>query len=181
ALNTVVRAVDKIRDTASSHDRLFFVEVMGRDAGFIALRSGIAAGAEEILIPERRTDFRKLKQYLQDEYRVKKSSSIVLVAEGDDSGGALVLANSIRRDFPDFNVRISILGHVQRGGSPSAFDRVMASQMGIAAVQGFLNGKKSMMVGMKNRKMVFVNLEKTGKHTKKVKHSLLDMVKILNV
>ncbi|MCD6367431.1 MAG: 6-phosphofructokinase [Bacteroidales bacterium] len=181
ALNTVVRAVDKIRDTASSHDRLFFVEVMGRDAGFIALRSGIAAGAEEILIPERRTDFRKLKQYLQDEYRVKKSSSIVLVAEGDDSGGALVLANTIHRDFPDFNVRISILGHVQRGGSPSAFDRVMASQMGIAAVQGFLNGKKSMMVGMRNRKMVFVNLEKTGKHTKKVKQSLLDMIKILNV
>lgn len=181
ALNTVVQAVDKIRDTASSHDRLFFVEVMGRDAGFIALRSGIAAGAEEILIPERRTDFRKLKSYLQEEYRVKKSSSIVLVAEGDDSGGALVVANRIKKDFPDFNVRISILGHVQRGGSPSAFDRVMASEMGIAAVQGVLNGKTNVMVGMKNRKMVYVDLEKTVKHHKKVKQSLLDMVKILNV
>lgn len=181
ALNTVVQAVDKIRDTASSHDRLFFVEVMGRDAGFIALRSGIAAGAEEILIPERRTDFRKLKNYLQEEYKVKKSSSIVLVAEGDDSGGALVLANRIKNDFPDFNVRISILGHVQRGGAPSAFDRVMASEMGIAAVQGLLNGKTNVMVGMKNRKIVYVDLEKTGKHNKKVKQSLLDMVKILNV
>jgi len=181
ALNTVVQAVDKIRDTASSHDRLFFVEVMGRDAGFIALRSGIAAGAEEILIPERRTDFRKLKNYLQEEYRVKKSSSIVLVAEGDDSGGAIVLANAIKRDFPDFNVRISILGHVQRGGSPSAFDRVMASEMGIAGVQGLLNGKTNVMVGMKNRKIVFVDLGKTVKHHKKVKQSLLDMVKILNV
>ncbi len=180
ALNTVVQAVDKIRDTASSHDRLFFVEVMGRDAGFIALRSGIAAGAEEILIPERRTDFHKLEKYLQKEYKVKKSSSIVLVAEGDDSGGALVLANKIKNNFPDFNVRISILGHVQRGGSPSAFDRVMASEMGIASVQGLLNGKTSVMVGMKNRKIVYVDLEKTVKHHKTVKQSLLDIVKILN-
>ncbi|HIE15906.1 MAG TPA: 6-phosphofructokinase [Bacteroidales bacterium] len=181
ALNTIIQAVDKIRDTASSHDRLFFVEVMGRDAGFIALRSGIAVGAEAILIPERRTNFRQLKQYLHDEYQKKKSSSIVLIAEGDDSGGAIVVANNIRREFPDFNIRISILGHVQRGGSPSAFDRVIASEMGIVAVQGLLNGKQNVMVGVKNRKMVFVSLEKAVKHHKKVKQSLLDMVKILNV
>lgn len=181
ALNTVIQAVDKIRDTASSHDRLFFVEVMGRDAGFIALRSGIATGAEEVLIPERRTDFQKLKQYLHEEYIVKKSSSIVLVAEGDDSGGAIKLAENVKKDYPDFNIRVSILGHMQRGGSPSAFDRVLASQMGIGAVQGLLNGEQKVMVGLRNRKIVYVDLEKTTKHHKSVKQSLLDMVKILNV
>ncbi len=181
ALNVVVDAVDKIRDTAESHDRLFFVEVMGRDAGFIALRSGIAVGAEAILIPERKTNLKQFKKYLAEEYRVKKTSSIVLVAEGDDSGGAVAVANYVKREFPDFNVRISILGHIQRGGSPSAYDRVTASQMGIAAVEGILEGRKGVMVGIKNRKMVYVPFERTVKHHKTVKKELVDIVKILNI
>ncbi len=181
ALNVVVDAVDKIRDTAESHDRLFFVEVMGRDAGFIALRSGIASGAEAILIPEVPTNLKKFKKYLAEEYQVKKTSSIVLVAEGDDSGGAVAVANYVKKQFPDFNVRISILGHLQRGGSPSVYDRVTASQMGIAAVEGLLAGKSGVMVGIKNRKMVYVPFEKTVKHHKTVKRELLRIVEILNI
>ncbi len=181
ALNVVIDAVDKIRDTAESHDRLFFVEVMGRDAGFIALRSGIAVGAEAILIPEIKTNMKRLKKYLAHEYQVKKSSSIVLVAEGDDSGGAIAVANQVKKDFPQFNVRISILGHIQRGGAPTAYDRVTASQMGIAAVEGLLMGRKNVMVGIKNRKMVYVSFTKTNKHHKTVKRELVNIVKILNV
>ena len=181
ALNVVVDAVDKIRDTAESHDRLFFVEVMGKDAGFIALRSGIASGAEAILIPEYRTNMRELKKFLAEEYSVKKTSSIVLVSEGDDSGGALAVANYVKKQFPNFNVRISILGHIQRGGKPSAYDRVTGSQMGIAAVEALLRGEKGVMIGLKNKKMVCVPFEKTVKHHKTVKRELLEIVKILNI
>jgi len=181
ALNNVVNAIDKIRDTASSHDRLFFVEVMGRDVSFIALRSGIASGAEAVLVPEIHTEYGSLKKYLKEEYQNKKSSSIVLVAEGDDSGGAMMISNAIKHDFPEFNIRVTILGHIQRGGAPTAFDRVMASEMGIAAVKGLLSGEKNVMVGVKNRKTVYVPLCKAEKHTKKLKPSLLETLSILNV
>jgi 6-phosphofructokinase 1 len=181
ALNVVIDAIDKIRDTAESHDRLFFVEVMGRDAGFIALRSGIASGAEAILIPEVPTNLKKFNKYLSEEYQVKKSSSIVLVAEGDDSGGAVAVSNYVKKQFPEFNVRITILGHIQRGGAPTAYDRVTASQMGIAAVEGLLAGKNGVMVGIRNRRMVYVPFVKTVKHHKSVKRELLRIVNILNV
>jgi len=131
ALNTVVEAVDKIRDTAGSHNRLFFIEVMGRDAGFIALSSGIACGAEAILIPEVHGQVSNLKEYLQKDFKRNKSSNIVIVAEGNESGGAFAIAESVKEDFTDFDVRVSVLGHIQRGGTPSAHDRVVAGKLGI--------------------------------------------------
>ncbi|MFO7844240.1 MAG: 6-phosphofructokinase, partial [Bacteroidales bacterium] len=161
ALNTIVQAVDKIRDTASSHNRLFFIEVMGRDAGFLALRSGIACGAEAILIPESETDSKNLKAYLESGYKRKKASNIMLVAEGDESGGAYAMAKKVKNDFKDYDIRVTVLGHIQRGGSPSAFDRVIASQLGVAAVEALLDDQQSIMVGMMNREIVHVPFNKT--------------------
>lgn len=181
ALNTVIQAVDKIRDTASAHNRLFFVEVMGRDAGFIALRGGIACGAEAVLIPEIKTDVDDLRSYLEDGYTRKKSSGIIMVAEGECEGGALELAAKVREDFKDYDVRVTILGHIQRGGSPSAFDRVTASVLGIGAVRALIKGEKNIMVGLKNGGVDYVPIEKAIKHNKTVKKSLVDLVKILNV
>lgn len=181
ALNTAVEAIDKIRDTASSHDRLFFVEVMGRDAGFIALRSGIACGAEAILVPEVETHTDRLKEYLEGGFKRKKSSSIILVAEGDESGGAVEIAKKVREDFKDYDVRVAILGHIQRGGSPSAFDRYLASVLGIAAVDALLENQKSIMVGMVNNEVVHVPFSRTIKHHKELKKELLKIVDILNV
>ena len=181
ALNNVVDAVDKIRDTASAFDRLFFVEVMGRDAGFIALRSGIATGADSILVPEVHTDYDQFKNYLHDTYKHTKTSSIVLVAEGDDAGGAVVIANRIKGDFPDFNPRVSILGHIQRGGSPSAFDRILGSEMGVASVKALLKGQSGVMMGKQCRDIVPVEFAIADKHNKELSKSLLEMIAILNV
>lgn len=181
ALNTVVEAVDKIRDTASSHNRLFFVEVMGRDAGFIALRSGIACGAEAIIIPEVPTHVEMLKAHLEEGNKRKKSSNIILVAEGDQSGGAIELAKKVEHDFAAYDVRVTILGHIQRGGSPSAYDRYLASLMGVAAVDALLENQKSVMIGYANRQIVYVPFIKTTKHHKTVNASLLKIVDILNV
>jgi len=181
SLNTIVQAVDKIRDTASSHNRLFFIEVMGRDAGFLALRSGIACGAEAILIPESETDSKNLKAYLESGYKRKKASNIILVAEGDESGGAYAMAKKVKNDFKDYDIRVTVLGHIQRGGSPSAFDRVIASQLGVAAVEALLDDQQSIMVGMMNREIVHVPFNKTIKHQKDVDNKLLEILDFLNI
>jgi len=181
ALNTVVDAVDKIRDTASSHDRLFFVEVMGRDAGFIALRSGIACGAEAVLIPEVPTHLAALRSHLEDGNKRKKSSNIILVAEGDHAGGAFEIAEKVKNDFKEYDVRVTVLGHIQRGGSPSAYDRYIASLMGVASVQAILKNEKNIMIGYVNREVVYVPFIKTVKHHKTINKSFLDILNILNV
>ncbi|MBS3768929.1 MAG: 6-phosphofructokinase [Bacteroidales bacterium] len=181
ALNTIVESVDKIRDTASSHDRLFFIEVMGRDAGFLALRGGIATGAEAILIPEINYDTTNLKEHLAKYYKRKKLTNIVLVAEGDETGGAFEVAEQVREDFKGFDIRVTVLGHIQRGGPPSAFDRVIASQMGAAAVDALMDDQKSVMVGLMNRQIVHVPFNKTIKHQKDVNRNLLDLQEILSI
>jgi 6-phosphofructokinase 1 len=178
ALNNVVEAVDKIRDTASSHNRIFFVEVMGREAGFIALRSGIACGAEAILIPEVDGQIEKLKKFLASRARVKKSS-IIMVAEGEREGNIFDIAKMIDEEFEQMDVRVTILGHIQRGGSPSVYDRVTASRMGVAAVQALLNNKRNIMVGITNNEIVHVPLSKTVKLNKTVNKHLLEINDLL--
>lgn len=181
ALNTVVEAVDKIRDTATAHSRLFFIEVMGRDAGFLALRSGIASGAEAILVPEIKTDFDQLENFLQTGFSKNKTSSIVLVSEGDEIGGAIKIAEQVGKDHPEYDVRVTILGHLQRGGSPSAFDRVIASRMGISAVEALRDNHKDVMVGMTNNKVVLTPFEEAIKNKKQLNPQLLEITKILSI
>jgi 6-phosphofructokinase 1 len=180
AVNTVVEAVDKIRDTADSHDRLFIIEVMGRDAGFIALRSGIATGAEDILIPETVTYIDDLMETLRNDWRKTKRSGIIIVSEGDDFGGAIDIANEVKKNFPDFETRVTILGHIQRGGAPSAFDRVLASGMGHAAVKALLKGERGIMVGSINRKIVYTPFEKSIKHHQEINMELMNIAKVLS-
>lgn len=178
ATNTVVEAVDKIRDTASSHGRIFFVEVMGREAGFLALRSGIACGAEGILVPEEKGQLDKLRKYMA-ERAAKKKSSIIIVAEGDEEGGAIGIAKRIKEEFPELSIRTTILGHIQRGGSPSALDRINASRMGSASVEALLDDQKSIMIGLVNNEIVHVPLNKTVKMHKDVDRNLLKLVEVL--
>lgn len=180
AINTVVESVDKIRDTASAHNRLFFVEVMGRDAGFIALRSGISCGAEAILIPERETPIEKLRKYLEEGFVHKKTSGIIIVAEGDQ-GGAYEIANRVKEDFQEYEVKVTVLGHIQRGGSPSAYDRVTASHMGAAAVEALLDDQKSVMIGIVNKKIVHVPFNKAIKNKKPINKELLNIAEILSI
>jgi len=179
AVNTVVNAVDKIRDTAGSHDRLFIVEVMGRDAGFIALRSGIGAGAEKILVPEARTNIEKILGKLEKDMRQEDKAGIIIVAEGDEFGGAMEISKIVKKHFPDYDTRVTILGHLQRGGSPSAFDRVLASGMGYQAVKGLMDGKRSVMVGSINRQIEFTPLKKAIKHHRSINKELLKIAEIL--
>ncbi len=181
ALNTVVEAVDKIRDTASSHNRLFFIEVMGRDAGFIAVHSGIACGAEAIFIPEVKNQVEGLKDYLEKGFKRKKSSNIIIVAEGEEEGGAMAIAEKVKDDFNEYDVRVSILGHIQRGGTPSAYDRVIASKFGYYAVDALLDDQKSVMVGMKDNEIINVPFSKVIKMHKNVDSSILEMAEILSV
>lgn len=160
ALNTVVEAIDKIRDTASSHNRLFLVEVMGRDAGAIALNSGIGAGAEEILIPEEDQGIERLIESLKRSRKSGKTSSIIVVAEGDKSGkNVFELADYIGETLENYDIRVSVLGHIQRGGSPSCFDRVLGSKLGVGAVDAILRGEKNIMVGINHQKVITVSLE----------------------
>jgi 6-phosphofructokinase 1 len=163
AINTVVNAVDKIRDTAESHDRLFIVEVMGRDSGLIALRSGIGVGAEAILIPEAKMTITDLVERVEHG-RKDKASKIIVVAEGDEAGGAYNVGEILKEKFPHHDIRVSVLGHIQRGGSPSCADRVLASRLGVTAVEGLLEGKSKMMVGQINREIVFTPFSKAIKH-----------------
>ncbi len=167
AINTVVEAVDKIRDTASSHNRLFFVEVMGRDVGHIALNAGVGAGAEEILIPEQNLGLERLLESLKRSKASGKSSSIVIVAEGDKTGkNVFELKEYVEEHLPIYDVRVSVLGHMQRGGNPTCFDRVLASRMGVKAVESLLEGKSNYMVGIKDTKMVLTPIEEAIKaHT----------------
>ncbi|MEN8957115.1 MAG: 6-phosphofructokinase [Flavobacteriales bacterium] len=181
ALNTVVDCVDKIRDTASSHNRLFFVEVMGKDAGFIALRSGIGIGAEAVLVPETKTYVDKLIAKLESGRRKSKTSGIVIVAEGDDAGGAFEIARKVKEKFDFYDTRVSVLGHLQRGGKPSARDRVLASQLGFSAVESLLAGNTNNMVGIVDNKIVLTPFEKAIKHNKELNPSLLKLVEVLSI
>jgi len=182
ALNTVVDVIDKIRDTASSHNRLFFVEVMGRDAGFIALNAGVGAGAEEILIPEEDMGLDRLLESLQRSKRSGKSSSIVVVAEGDKIGKSVFeLANYVEENLPQYEVRVSVLGHMQRGGSPSCFDRVLASRLGVKAVELLLDGKTNLMVGSVNNKIETTDLENAVKGHHDINKELLRVSDIMSI
>jgi 6-phosphofructokinase 1 len=179
AVNTAVEATDKIRDTAASHDRLFFIEVMGRDVGFIALRSGIATGAEFILVPETKTYIDNVARLLKHDMRKNKTSGIVIVAEGDDEGGAFEIAAKVKERYPEIDTRVTVLGHIQRGGSPSAYDRVLASTLGYAAVKALKEGQRGVMVGIVDKKVEFTPFEKAIKHTKDINFELLEMSRIL--
>lgn len=179
ALNTAVEAIDRIRDTADSHNRLFIVEVMGRDAGFIALNTGIAGGAEAILMPETETDITSLIARLQDGKRRKKSSSIVIVCEGDEAGGAFKIAEQIKGKV-DFDTRVVILGHIQRGGAPSCKDRVLAARMGMGAVETLRTGAKGVMIGIRNGEITLTQMEKAVKHHQNINPELLRMIDILS-
>lgn len=181
ALNTVVEAIDKIRDTASSHNRLFFVEVMGRDVGHIALNVGVAGGAEEILIPEEDLGLDRLEESLRKSKKSGKTSSIVVVAEGDKIGKNIFqLKEYVDENMEGYDVRVSVLGHMQRGGSPSCFDRVLASRMGVKAVESLLEGKTNYMVGLKNNKMELTPLEKAIKGKTKINLELLRVSDIMS-
>ncbi|TXG39470.1 6-phosphofructokinase [Seonamhaeicola maritimus] len=181
ALNTVVDAIDKIRDTASSHNRLFFIEVMGRDVGHIALNTGIAGGAEEILIPEEDLGLERLKESLNKSRTSGKSSSIVVVAEGDKIGKNIFeLKDYVDENLDGYDVRVSVLGHMQRGGSPSCFDRVLASRMGVKAVESMLNGESNYMVGLLNNKMELTPLEQAIKGKTKINLELLRVSDIMS-
>jgi 6-phosphofructokinase 1 len=182
ALNTVVEAIDKIRDTASSHNRLFFVEVMGRDAGHIALNAGIGAGAEEILIPEEDLGLERLLESLRKSKLSGKSSSLVVVAEGDKTGkNVFELKEYVDENLPEYDVRVSVLGHMQRGGAPSCFDRVLASRMGVKAVESLLEGKTNYMVGLINDKMELTKLDQAIKGHMGIDHELLRVSDIMSI
>jgi 6-phosphofructokinase 1 len=180
ALNTVVDCIDKIRDTASSHNRLFLVEVMGRDAGHIALNAGIGAGAEEILIPEENLGLDRLLESLRKSKASGKSSSIVVIAEGDKIGkNVFELKDYIEENFPEYDIRVSVLGHMQRGGSPSCFDRVLASRLGVKAVESILEGKSNYMVGILNDKVALTPLEQAIKGHSEIDRDLLRVSDIM--
>ncbi len=179
AVNTAVEAIDKIRDTADAHDRLFIVEVMGRDAGYIALHSGIATGAENILIPERKTDIDAVITSLVEKERRKKLVNIIVVAEGDEFGGANEIAKIVRERLPHIDTKVCILGHIQRGGSPTCLDRLMASRMGYHAVESLIGGRFNVFVGILNNRVNYVPLENVGKKKGKINEEWMKIVKIL--
>ena len=181
SINTVTEAIDKIRDTAESHDRLFIVEVMGRDCGLIALRSGIGVGAESIMIPETKTDLNALMHRLEIS-RKDKSSKILIVAEGEgDSGGAFEIAEKIKDKFPQYDTRVSVLGHIQRGGTPTCMDRVLASRLGVAAVEELIKGRKGEMVGLIHGQIAFTPFDHAVKHHVEINQDLLKIVEILSL
>jgi 6-phosphofructokinase 1 len=179
AVNTAVEAIDKIRDTADAHDRMFIIEVMGRDAGYIALHSGIATGAEHILIPETKTDIEALIDSLEEKERRKKLVNMIVVAEGDETGGANEVAEVVKKRLPHLDTRVCILGHIQRGGSPSCLDRLIASRLGYAAVDALLEGKYNTMIGVVNNKLHFTPLDKAIKAKQRISDEWLKIVKIL--
>jgi 6-phosphofructokinase 1 len=182
ALNTVVEVIDKIRDTASSHNRLFFIEVMGRDAGHIALNTGIGAGAEEILIPEEDLGLERLIESLKRSKATGKSSSIVVVAEGDKSGKSVFeLKDYVEEHLPGYEARVSVLGHLQRGGSPSCFDRVLASRMGVKAVDSLLENKTNLMVGLNDGLIKLTPLDKAIKGNTNINKELLRVSDIMSI
>lgn len=181
ALNTILDAVDKIRDTATSHERLFFVEVMGRDAGFLALNGAIAAGAEAAIIPEFSTEVDQLAEFIKNGFRKSKNSSIVLVAESDITGGAMALAERVKNEYPQYDVRVSILGHLQRGGRPTAHDRIIASRMGTASIDALIEGQRNVMIGIKHDEIVYVPFTKAIKNDKPIKKELVNVLNSLSI
>ncbi len=180
ALNTIMEAVDKIRDTATSHERLFFIEVMGRDAGFLALNGAIASGAEAAIIPEIATEVDQLGELIKNGFRKSKNSSIVLVAESPTTGGAMALAERVKNEFPQYDVRVTILGHIQRGGSPTANDRILASRMGAAAIDALLEDQRNVMIGIRNDQIEYVPFNKAIKNDKPINRDLLNTLRILS-
>jgi 6-phosphofructokinase 1 len=179
AVNTAVEAIDKIRDTADAHDRLFVIEVMGRDAGYIALHSGIATGAENVLIPERKTEIENIIIQLAEKERRKKLVNLIVVAEGEEFGGGNEVAKFIKSRLPLLEVRVCILGHIQRGGSPSCFDRLIASRMGFHAVESLIEGRHNVFVGIVNNKMHYIPLNEAIKKKQRISEEWLRVVKIL--
>jgi 6-phosphofructokinase 1 len=179
AVNTAVEAIDKIRDTADAHDRLFIIEVMGRDAGYIALHSGIATGAESVLIPERKTDIEAIIKQLAEKERRHKLVNLIVVAEGDDFGGANEVGKIITERLPMQDVRVCILGHIQRGGSPSCFDRLIASRMGYSAVECLIEGRHNVFVGIVNNRMHYTPLNEAVKKKQRINEEWMKIVKIL--
>ena len=181
ALNTIVEAIDKIRDTANSHERIFFVEVMGRDAGFLALNSAIASGAEAAIIPEHLTQEDQLATFIQNGMRKSKNSSIVLVSENPQLGGAMHYAERVRNEFPQFDVRVSILGHLQRGGRPTAHDRIIAGRMGAASIEALLDGQRNVMIGIRNDEIVYVPFNTAIKKDKPIDNPLMNVLHMLSI
>jgi len=179
AVNTAVEAIDKVRDTADAHDRLFIIEVMGRDAGYIALHSGIATGAENILIPERKTNVQDIIKSLEEKEKRRKLVNLIIVAEGHESGGANELSNYIKQKLPKLEVRVCILGHIQRGGSPTCMDRLIASRMGYHAVECLIEGRHNVFVGILNNKMHYTALDEAVKKKQHISDDWMKIVKIL--
>ena len=179
ALNTAMEAIDKIRDTATSHNRVFFVEVMGRDAGFIALNSGIATGAVDILIPERKDSIDDLFTTFRQAQKVGKSSSVIVVAEGEELANIYDLAKQTKEEFPNYNIRVTVLGHIQRGGSPSCADRVLASRLGYGAVIGLMNGENKVMTGMRSNNIVYTPIDEAIQKHNEINKDLLKISEIL--
>lgn len=181
ALNTIMQAVDKIRDTASSHERLFFIEVMGRECGILALNGAIASGAEAAIIPERSMQQDQLADLISNGFRKSKNSSLVLVTEGDITGGAMMMAERVKKEFPQYDVRVTILGHVQRGGSPTANDRILASRMGASAIDALLDGQRNVMIGIQNDVIAYVPFSKAIKKNKPIQPDLVETLKVLSI
>ncbi len=181
ALNTIMECVDKIRDTATSHDRLFFIEVMGRDAGFLALNGAIASGAEAAIIPEISLEKDQLSDMIENGFRKSKNSSIVLVAESEITGGAMGVAERVKKEYPQFDVRVSILGHLQRGGPPTAHDRILATRMGIAAIDALLEDQRNVMIGVQNDQIVYVPISKAIKNDKPINRDLINTLEVSSI
>ena len=182
AVNTALEAIDKIRDTANSHDRLFFIEVMGRDSGYIAIQSGIGGGAEIVMVPETKTTIKGVINILQKGWNRAKSSSIIIIAEGDEEGNAIEIAEKVKHGCPDIqDHRISILGHIQRGGSPSAHDRILASRLGLGSIEGLLNGHKNAMAGIVNNELTYTSFKDCLNKEKPLNPDLIRMVEILSI
>ena len=181
ALNTIMEAMDKIRDTATSHERLFFVEVMGRNCGYLALNSAIASGAEAAIIPEISIEKDQLGELIEQGFRKSKSSSMVLVTESEVTGGAMKLAERVKKEYPQYDVRVSILGHLQRGGSPTAQDRILASRMGIAAIQALQENQRNVMIGIRENEIDYIPFQKAIKKDRDISEELLEVLRISSI
>ena len=181
ALNTIMQSMDKIRDTATSHERLFFVEVMGRNCGFLALNSAIASGAEAAIIPEISIEKDQLGELIEQGFRKSKNSSMVLVTESEVTGGAIKLAERVKTEYPQYDVRVSILGHLQRGGSPTAQDRILASRMGIAAIQALLENQRHVMIGIRENEIDYVPFKRVIRKELEISEELLDVLRISSI
>ncbi|MFY0607735.1 MAG: 6-phosphofructokinase [Cyclobacteriaceae bacterium] len=181
AVNTALDAIDKIRDTANSHDRVFFVEVMGRNSGYIAIQSGIGGGAELVMVPETSVNLKDVINTLKDGRDNQKTSSIVVVAEGGEQGDAIEIAGKVAQELPGLDIRVSTLGHIQRGGSPTSYDRILSSRLGLAAVEGLINGEKNAMVGVVNDKITYTSFKLAISKSKPINQELMRLVEILSI